>query len=177
MICLIKLYAKKYPETFDDATDESLVYCGSKKLTDILDGTELNIGKALLSPTRTFTPVIKMLLKELPGKINGLIHNTGGAQTKVLHYIENLRIVKDNLLPIPPIFKLIQQQSNTGWREMYKVLNCGTKMEVYAHAQHAAAIISISHSFGIDAQVVGYVEHSEKNEVVVRGEGGEFVYN
>lgn len=174
---LDKTYAQKYPETFDPTTEATLVYCGKNKLTDKLDGTPLNIGKALLSPTRTFTPVIKKLLEEMPGQIKGLIHNTGGAQTKVVHYIEGLRIVKNNLLPIPPVFKLIQEQSNTQWREMYKVLNCGTKMEVYTEEKNAAQVIAISKSFGIDAQIVGHVERSEKNEVVVKGEGGEFVYH
>jgi phosphoribosylformylglycinamidine cyclo-ligase len=174
---LSNYYAEKYPETFDTAIDSSVVYCGTKKVTDQLEGTSLSIGKALLSPTRTFTPVIKKVLQELNGNITGIINNTGGAQTKVLHYIEGLRIVKNHLLPIPPIFKLIQQESKTNWLEMYKVLNCGTRLEIYTDTKYASAIIDIAQSFGVAAQVVGYTEASAKNEVVVKGEHGEFRYN
>lgn len=173
---LSKTYADKYPETFDASVPEDLVYSGSKKLTDCLEGTPLNIGQALLSPTRTYTPVVKTILEKMPGKIKGMINCTGGAHTKVMHYIENLRIVKDNLLPVPPLFKLIQQQSNTPWKEMFKVLNCGTRLEIYCSKEHASEMIQISKSFGIEAQVVGHVEAATKNEVVIQSEYGEFVY-
>jgi phosphoribosylformylglycinamidine cyclo-ligase len=174
---LDKSYATKYPETYDHAIDKTLVYSGRKKMTDELEGTPLNIGKALLSPTRTYTPIIKKVLEELPRKITGIIHNTGGAHTKVLHYIEGLRIVKNNLLPIPPIFNLIQSESRTDWKEMFKVLNCGTKMEVYTDERYASLIIDVAQSFDVAAEVIGHVEEAEKNEVLVKGEHGEFVYH
>lgn len=173
---LSKIYAEKYPETFDAAIDKSLVYSGSKKLTDDLKGTSLNIGKVLLSPTRTYTPVIKKVLEEIPGQVNGIVNCTGGAHTKVLHYIENLRIVKNNLLPVPPLFKLIQQESKTDWKEMFKVLNCGTRLEIYVDEKYSSLIIDVAKSFGIAAQVIGYVDASKKNEVLVKSEYGEFTY-
>ena len=173
---LSKFYADKYPESYDAVIDKSLVYSGSKRLTDPLEGTPLNIGKALLSPTRTYTPIIKRILEELPGKVNGIINCTGGAHTKVLHYIENLRIVKTKLLPVPPIFKLIQQESGTDWKEMFKVLNCGTRLEIYTDAKYASLIIDVAQSFGVAGEVIGHVETSDKNEVVVESEYGRFVY-
>ena len=174
---LSKHYAQTYPETFDAIVDSSLVYSGSKRMTDKLEGTPLNIGQALLSPTRTYTPVIKKLLSTIPGQVHGLVNCTGGAHTKVLHYIENLRIVKDNLLPVPPIFQLIQQESNTDWKEMYKVLNCGTRLEVYVKPEQAQQVIDVAQSFGIAAQAIGHVEAADKNEVIVKSEHGEFTYN
>ncbi|MBS1611973.1 MAG: phosphoribosylformylglycinamidine cyclo-ligase [Bacteroidetes bacterium] len=174
---LSKHYAETYPETFDAVVDSKLVYSGSKRMTDKLEGTPLNIGQALLSPTRTYTPVIKKLLSTIPDQVHGLVNCTGGAHTKVLHYIENLRIVKDNLLPVPPIFQLIQQESNTDWKEMYKVLNCGTRLEVYVKPEHAQQVIDVAQSFGIAAQVIGHVEAADKNEVIVKSEHGEFTYN
>jgi phosphoribosylformylglycinamidine cyclo-ligase len=173
---LSKYYADKYPESYDAAIDKSLVYSGSKKLTDPLEGTPLNIGKALLSPTRTYTPIIKKILEALPGKVNGIINCTGGAHTKVLHYIENLRIVKNKLLPVPPVFKLIQRESGTDWKEMFKVLNCGTRLEIYVEPQYASLVIDIAQSFGVAGEVIGYVEAAEKNEVVIESEYGRFVY-
>jgi phosphoribosylformylglycinamidine cyclo-ligase len=173
---LSNFYTEKYPETFDASIDKSLVYSGSKKLTDRLEGTSLNIGQAVLSPTRTYTPVIKRVLTEIPGQINGIINCTGGAHTKVLHYVENLRIIKDNLFPIPPLFKLIQQESKTGWKEMFKVLNCGTRLEVYCDSKHSSLIIDVAKSFGIAAQVMGYVEAANRNEVVIESEQGKFTY-
>ena len=173
---LSKYYAQKYPETFEKNIDANLVYSGSKKLTDTLDGTPLNIGQALLSPTRTYAPIVTKILSELPGQIHGMINNTGGAQTKVLHYIDELRIVKDDLLPIAPIFNLIQSESKTDWKEMYKVLNCGTRLELYMDEAHAAQVIDIARSFGIDAQIIGYVEGSVQNEVEVVSEHGRFIY-
>ncbi len=174
---LSKLYAEKYPESFDPAIDKSLVYGGSKKLTDNLDGTPLSIGKALLSATRTYIPVVKKILEEIPGQINGIINCTGGAQTKILHYIELLRIVKNKLLPVAPVFKLIQQESKTDWQEMFNVFNCGTRMEIYTDEKYASLIIDVALSFGIAAQVIGHVEHSEKNEVVIESEYGKFLYH
>ncbi len=174
---LSKVYAEKYPETFDAAIDKSLVYSGSKVLRDNLEGTSLHIGKAVLSPTRTYTPVIKKVLEEIPGQVKGIVNCTGGAHTKVLHYIENLRIVKNNLLPVPPLFKLIQLESKTDWREMFKVLNCGTRLEIYVDEKYSSLIIDVAKSFGIAAQVIGHVEAADKNEVVVKSEYGEFVYD
>ena len=173
---LSKYYAEKYPETFEKTIDSSLIYSGSKRMTDPLQGTPLNIGKALLSPTRTYAPVIRRVLEELPGQVNAIVNNTGGAFTKVLHYIEGLRIVKDDLLPVAPIFKLIQSESKTDWKEMYKVLNCGTRLEVYVDEANAAAVIDIARSFGVDAQIMGYVESSLSNEVEVDSEHGKFLY-
>lgn len=173
---LAKYYAEKYPETFDPSIDTALVYSGSKLLTDSLEGTPLNIGKALLSPTRTFVPVLKTVLEEIPGQVHGLINCTGGAHTKVLHYIENLRIVKNNLLPIPPLFQFIQKESGTSWQEMFKVFNCGTRMEVYVEEKYASLVIDVAQSFGIAAQIIGYVEAAEEKEVVLRSVYGEFRY-
>lgn len=173
---LSKIYGEKYPESFDATIPKELVYSGTKKLTDALEDTPLNIGKALLSPTRTYLPVMKKVLQQMPGKVNGLINCTGGAHTKVLHYIAGLRIVKNNLLPVPPLFKLIQQESKTDWKEMFKVLNCGTRLEVYCDDQYAAQIISIAAEFDIAARVIGYTEAAEKNEVVLKSEYGEFTW-
>ncbi len=174
---LSKVYSEKYPESFDDNIPHDLVYSGSKRLTDPLAGTPLNIGKALLSPTRTYLPVVRQVLQQIPGSINGLINCTGGAHTKVLHYITGLRIVKHNLLPIPPLFTLIQQESKTPWKEMFKVLNCGTRLEVYCNEKHAAQIISIAHEFEIAAQIIGYVEGADENEVFLKSELGEFIWH
>lgn len=174
---LSKYYAEKYPETFEPSLNDAVLYCGSKKLTDKLDGTDLNVGQALLSPTRTFAPVIRQLQTELRGAINGIINNTGGAYTKVLHYIDNVRVVKNNLPKLPPVFELIQQESKTDWKELYKVLNCGTRMEIYVDEKNASNVISVAKSFGIQAQIIGYTEKSEKNEVLLESEHGTFVYN
>jgi phosphoribosylformylglycinamidine cyclo-ligase len=173
---LSKYYAEKYPETYEQTIAEGLVYSGSKKVTDPLSGTPLNTGQALLSPTRTYAPVIRKVLSELHGQIHGIVNCTGGAQTKVLHYIENLRIVKDNLLPIAPIFDLIQSESGTSWKEMYKVLNCGTRLEVYVDEKNAKAVIDIARSFNIEAQIIGHVESSQSNEVLLKTPQGEFIY-
>lgn len=171
---LSKIYAEKYPESYDANIPAYLIYSGTKKLTDPLDGTTLNIGKALLSPTRTYLPVMKKVMEQIPGKISGLINCTGGAHTKVLHYIDSLRIVKDNLLSIPPLFKLIQEESKTEWKEMFKVLNCGTRLEVYCEEQYAKQVISIAAEFEIGAQVIGYVENSAEPEVLLKSEYGDF---
>lgn len=173
---LLKFYAEKYPETFEELLAADLVYSGTKKLTDTLAGTPLTVGEALLSPTRTFAPVIKRLQETLPGKIHGLINCTGGAQTKVLHYVDGLRLVKDNLLPVPPLFELIQRESGTSWQEMFKVLNCGTRMEVYIDEADAAAVMAVAQEFGIAAQMIGRVEAANQKEVVITSAYGEFSY-
>ncbi|WP_394995134.1 AIR synthase related protein [Emticicia sp.] len=171
---LSKIYAEKYPESFDEEIDYSLVYSGGKQLTEEIIGT--NIGKLILSPTRTYAPVAKVFLDELRPHIHGMVHCSGGAQTKVLHFIENLHVIKDNLFPIPPLFRLIQKQSGTSWKEMYKVFNMGHRLEVYLDEVHAQRIIEISQSFGIDAQIIGRVEAAENKKVTIKSELGEFVY-
>jgi phosphoribosylformylglycinamidine cyclo-ligase len=171
-----KSIAEKYPETYDHSVPEDLVYSGGLSLTDTVEGSPLNAGELVLSPTRTYAPVIKKILDSLRGKIHGMIHCSGGAQTKVLHFVENVRVVKDNLFPIPPLFKTIQEQSHTDWSEMYKVFNCGHRFEIYLPSEYAEEVIAISKSFGIDAQVVGCVEESEKTELIIKSEFGEFHY-
>lgn len=166
----------KYPESFDPSVPDNLIYTGSKKLTDKVDRVDLDAGKLVLSPTRTYAPVIKKVLEELPGKIAGMVHCSGGAQTKVLHFVENLHIIKDNLFPTPPLFRMIQEESRTDWKEMYKVFNMGHRMELYIEEKDAQKIIDISKSFNIDAQIIGRVEASEKKQVTVKSEHGEFVY-
>ncbi|MDB5226569.1 MAG: phosphoribosylformylglycinamidine cyclo-ligase [Bacteroidota bacterium] len=173
-----KIYAEKYPECYDPATPRELVYSGSKLLTDAIKDSPLNAGKLVLSPTRTYAPVINKVIKEIGVKnIHGLIHCSGGAQTKVLHYIDHLHVVKNNLFSIPPLFKLIQEESKTDWKEMYQVFNCGHRMELYVNEKNAQEIIDISNSFGIDAKVIGYVETSDKKQVTITSENGEFIYN
>ena len=174
-----KKYAELYPESFDGAIDESLVYSGSKDLKDevkISDELLVNVGKLILSPTRTYAPVVKRLLETLAGKINGMVHCSGGAQTKVLHFVDNVHVIKDNLFPIPPLFKLIHEESGTSWSEMYKVFNMGHRLEVYLPEEFAQEVIAISESFGIPAQIVGRVEASETKKLTVKSEYGEFVY-
>lgn len=171
-----KEYREKYPEAYDPAVDRNLIFSGSKKLTDEIADSPLNAGKLVLSPTRTYAPVIKKVLQELPGKINGMVHCSGGAQTKVLHFIENLKVVKDNLLPVPPLFKLIQQESGTDWKEMYQVFNMGHRFELYLPKEYAKTVIEISKSFSIDAQIVGYVEAADKKEVVIHSPTGVYTY-
>ncbi|WKK86894.1 AIR synthase-related protein [Marivirga arenosa] len=171
-----KYLMEKYPESFDPAVDKALIYSGSKKLTDQIDGVELDAGKLVLSPTRTYAPVIKKVLEELPGKVQGMVHCSGGAQTKVLHFVENVHVIKDNMLPTPPLFKMIQEESNTDWKEMYKVFNMGHRMELYVDEADAQQIIDISKSFNIEAQVIGRVEASESKKVTIKSEHGEFEY-
>lgn len=166
----------KYPESFDPEVHSSLVYSGSKRLTDAVENTPVNVGQLILSPTRTYAPFAKTLLDELRPHIHGMVHCSGGAQTKVLHFIENLHVVKNNLFPIPPLFKLIQIESGTSWQEMYKVFNMGHRLEVYLSSEHAQRVIEIAQSFGIEAQIIGYVEASEGKKVTVQSEFGEFVY-
>ncbi|HEY0056344.1 MAG TPA: AIR synthase related protein [Pedobacter sp.] len=174
-----KCVAKKYPESYDPAVPYDLVFAGNKKLTDEIEigkNQSITAGKLVLSATRTYAPVIKRILDKYRSQINGMVHCSGGAQTKVLHFVENLHIIKDNLFPIPPLFKLIQDQSGTSWEEMYKVFNMGHRMEIYVSEEIAQDIINISKSFGIEAQVVGRVESAEKKQVTVKSEFGEFRY-
>ena len=171
-----KYLAKKYPESYDAAVPEALVYSGNLKLTDQIKELGIDAGKLVLSPTRTYAPVIKKLLDQMRPLIHGMVHCSGGAQTKVMHFVENLKITKNNLFPVPPLFKIIQEQSGTDWQEMYKVFNMGHRMEIYIAPQHAQNVIDITRSFGIDAQVVGYVEASNKNELIIESEFGEFKY-
>jgi len=172
-----KYLAEKYPESYDPNTSFDLIYSGQKKLTETIEDLGIDAGKLVLSPTRTYAPVIKKVLDELRSQIHGMVHVSGGAQTKILHFVEKLKIVKNNLFPISPLFRLIQEQSGTDWSEMYKVFNMGHRMEIYLPEKFAAEVIAISESFGIEAQVVGFVEASEKKELIIEGENGEFYYN
>ena len=172
-----KELAEKYPESYDHAVPEELVYSGGLRLTDKVEGSPIDAGKLVLSPTRTYAPVVKKLLDEMRPKIHGMVHCSGGAQTKVMHFVgDDCRVVKDNLFPIPPLFKTIQQQSETDWQEMYKVFNMGHRMEIYVAPEDAAQVIAVSQSFGIDARVVGHIEESERKELIIKSEFGEFVY-
>lgn len=170
--------AKKYPESYDNSIPEDLVYSGGLKLTDKIDNLEIDAGKLVLSPTRTYAPIISTILKKMRSKINGMVHCSGGAQTKILHFLnDNLRVVKDNMFPIPPLFKTIHDQSGTDWKEMYKVFNMGHRMEIYLPEEYAQEVIAISKSFNVDAQVVGRVEQSSVKELRIESEYGVFEYN
>lgn len=172
-----KYLAEKYPESFDAAVPAELVYSGNMKLTDAVENSVINAGKLVLSPTRTYAPIIKKILDKYTSKeIHGMVHCSGGAQTKILHFIDNLHIVKDNLFPVPPLFKLIQDQSKTDWKEMYQVFNCGHRMELYVSPEIAQNIIAISKSFQVDAQIVGRVEASEIKKLTIKSEFGVFGY-
>ena len=169
--------ADKYPESYDSAIPKDLVYSGKLKLTEMIDEQGVDAGKLLLSPTRTYAPVIATILKDLRAEIHGMIHCSGGAQTKVLHFIgDNLHVVKDNMFPIPPLFKLIQEQSQTDWSEMYKVFNMGHRMEIYLPEQFANQVIELSKSFNIDAQIVGRVEEATTKGLTIESEFGRFNY-
>jgi len=169
--------AKKYPESYDAAVSDSLIYSGTRRLTETLEGLSLDIGKMVLSPTRTYAPVVRKVLDQLqPQQIHGMVHCSGGAQTKILHFVENLHIIKDNLLPIPPLFKLIQEESNTDSKEMYQVFNMGHRLEFYVAQEDAQTIIDIAKSFNIDAQVVGRVEAAESKKLTISSELGIFEY-
>ncbi|GAB4049161.1 AIR synthase-related protein [Spirosoma litoris] len=171
--------ADKYSESFDPAIDKSLIYSGSKQLTDsvtVEQDQSVTVGQLILSPTRTYAPVAKVLLDELRSQIHGMVHCSGGAQTKVLHFVDNLHIIKDNLFPIPPLFRLIQSESGTSWQEMYKVFNMGHRLEVYLPESHAQQVIDIVQSFGIAAQIIGRVEAYESKRVTIQSEVGEFIY-
>ncbi len=170
--------AKKYPESFDDLVPDNLVYSGQMQLTDAVNNSPIDAGKLVLSPTRTYAPIIKKILEKYTSKdIHGMVHCSGGAQTKILHFIENLHIIKDNLFPVPPLFQLIQEQSKTDWKEMYQVFNCGHRMELYIPEKLANDIIAISESFGVDAQIVGRVEVSDAKKLTILSEFGEFQYS
>ncbi|CAN5753728.1 AIR synthase-related protein [soil metagenome] len=174
-----KSLAKKYPETFDPQVPDELVYSGKMRLTDEIEiggGKKMTAGKLVLSPTRTYAPVIAEILSDHRSEIHGLVHCSGGAQTKVLHFVNDVHIVKDNLFPVPPLFKLIHEQSGTPWAEMYKVFNMGHRMEVYVPAALAEKIISISKSFNIDAQIIGRVEEGKGKKLTIKSEFGEFFY-
>lgn len=172
-----KYLAEKYPESFDAAMPSDLVYSGNVKLTDEVENSSINAGKLVLSPTRTYAPIIKKILDEYDAKtIHGMVHCSGGAQTKILHFIDNLHIVKDNMFDIPPLFKLIQEQSKTDWKEMYQVFNCGHRMEIYVSPETATDIIEISKSFNVDAKIIGRVEASESKKLTIKSEFGVFKY-
>lgn len=171
-----KELATDFPESFDAGVPADLVYSGSKKLTDEVEGSPINAGKLVLSPTRTYAPVIKKILDQHRNEIHGMVHCSGGAQTKVLHFVDNVHVIKDNLFPIPPLFKLIQEESKTDWKEMYKVFNMGHRMELYVPQAIADSIIEISNSFNIDAQIVGRVEANEGKKLTIRSPYGEFEY-
>ena len=174
---LSKYLKNLYPESFDPEVPNELTYCGSKKLTDTLDGLDLDIGRMLLSPTRSYAPLLKMIFDNLGrNKINGIIHCTGGGQTKVLHFIDNLHVIKDNLFEFPPIFKLIQNESGTDSKEMYKVFNMGNRMEIYTDSVNASEIIKISESVGIDAKIIGKVVKSDYKKLTIQSELGNFEY-
>lgn len=173
-----KIYAEKYPECFDPNTPSDLVYCGSKLLTDAVEGAPLDAGKLVLSPTRTYAPVVKKLLQEgLFEHLHGIIHCSGGAQTKILHYIDHLHIIKDQLLPVPPLFSMIQSESGTGWKEMYQVFNMGHRLEIYTPEDKAAEIVDIARSFGIEAGIIGRVEAADRKQVTIQSPYGTFIYN
>ena len=171
-----KYIAEKYPETFDHAVPEELVYSGSYRLDQAVEGVEVNAGQLVLSPTRTYAPVIKKLLDLMRPQIHGMVHCTGGAQTKVLHFVgDNCRVVKDNMFPIPPLFRVIHDESGTEWKEMYKVFNMGHRMEIYVSPEDAEKVIETSRSFNIDAQIVGHIEEGKKS-LTIKSEYGTFDY-
>lgn len=172
-----KALAGQFPETFDPGTPEELVYSGQAGLTDPLPGTPLDMGRAVLSPTRTYAPVVRQVLATIRSDVHGMVHCSGGAQTKVLHFVEGLRIVKNDLLPEPPLFSTIQRMSGTDWKEMYRVFNMGHRLEFYVPAARAAEIIAISRSFGIEAQVIGHVEPAPAKEMVLTSAHGTFTYH
>ena len=171
-----KYLANKYPESFDPSVPSDLVYSGSRNLTEAVLGTPLNVGQLILSPTRTYAPVVKALLTELRPHLHGMVHCSGGAQTKVMHFVNNVHVIKDNLFPIPPLFDLIQKESGTSFKEMYQVFNMGHRLEVYVNPAHADEIIRISQSFGIPAQIVGRVEASATKKLTISSPYGEFIY-
>jgi phosphoribosylformylglycinamidine cyclo-ligase len=172
-----KVLAEKFPESYDPSVPENLVYSGTKKLTDKIEGTNLDAGKLVLSPTRTYAPIIKEILDKFRDRIDGMVHCSGGAQTKVLHFVNNVHIIKDNLFALPPLFKMIQEESDTDWKEMYKVFNMGHRMELYVSPEIAEDIIQISKSYNVDAKIVGRVEKSETKQLTINSEYGEFIYN
>ncbi|MFV0268746.1 MAG: AIR synthase related protein [Draconibacterium sp.] len=171
-----KYLAEKYPESFDPQVPGELVYSGGKKLTDAVEDLDIDAGKLVLSPTRTYAPVIKKVLDQFRGEISGMIHCSGGAQTKVLHFVDNVHVIKDNMFPVPPLFKLIHEQSGTDWKEMYKVFNMGHRFEIYCDEDVAQEIIEISESFNIEAQIIGRVESFEGKKLTITSGNGTFEY-
>ncbi|MFN3405114.1 MAG: AIR synthase related protein [Cytophagaceae bacterium] len=171
-----KIFASKYPESFDNATSQDLVYTGKYKVTDTIEGVPVNVGKLVLAPTRTYAPIIKQILKEYRNVISGMVHCSGGAQTKVLHFAGDVHIIKENLFDVPPLFRIIHEESGTSWQEMYKVFNMGHRMEIYTEEKYAQAMIDIAKSFNVDAQIVGRVEKSDKKMLTIRSPFGEFKY-
>ena len=172
-----KYLAQKYPETYDAAVPDDLVYSGKLALTDSVEGSPINAGKLVLSPTRTFAPVVKKLLDQMRANIHGMVHCSGGAQTKVLHFVDNVHVIKDNMFPVPPLFRTIKEQSGTDWKEMYKVFNMGHRLEVYLAPEHAQQVIDIARSFNIDAQIVGRIEdRPEGNKLTIVSQFGTFEY-
>lgn len=173
-----KELAQKYPESFDASVPSELVYSGSKKLTDTVDGAPLDAGKLVLSPTRTYAPIVKQVLeKHTSEQVHGMVHCSGGAQTKILHFVDKLHIVKDNLFEVPPLFRLIQQQSGTDWKEMYQVFNCGHRLELYVDEKIANDLIAIAKSFKVDAQIIGRVAENPVKKLTISSEFGEFIYS
>ena len=172
-----KTLSEKYPESFDPRVPEELVYSGSKLLTDSIDGSPIDAGKLVLSPTRTYAPIIKKILDQYREKIHGMVHCSGGAQTKILHFVEGLHIIKDSMFDIPPLFKLIKEESGTDWKEMYKVFNMGHRMEIYLPKEYADDIIEISKSFNVEAQLVGRVEKADNKNLTILSEYGTFKYS
>ena len=170
------ILASKYPESFDSSIPNDLIYSGSKLLTEKHHDLNINIGKLVLSPTRTYAPIIKDILSKYRNKINGMVHCSGGAQTKILHFIDNLHIIKDNMFDTPPLFKMIQKESSTDWKEMYKVFNMGHRMEIYVNEDIASEIINISKSYNVDAQIIGRVEYSDEKKLSIMSKHGEFNY-
>lgn len=168
--------ATKYPESFDPLVPQELVYSGKHSLTDNIEGAPLDAGKLVLSPTRTYAPVIKAMLKEHRSRINGIVHCSGGAQTKVLHFVDDLHVIKDNLFPVPPLFRAIQESSGTSWQEMYQVFNMGHRMELYTDEETARELIGISESYGVEARVVGRVEAATAKKLTIESEFGTFIY-
>ncbi len=171
-----KYLAEKYPETYDKSVPDELIYSGGLKLTDKIEETGLTAGQLVLSPTRTYAPVIKKLLDLIRPHIHGMVHCSGGAQTKVMHFVENKHVIKDNLFPVPPLFRIIQEQSGTDWKEMYKVFNMGHRMEVYVSPEDAQTVIDVAKSFDIDARIVGRVEDAPANKLTIKSEFGTFEY-
>ena len=173
---LANIYAVKYPESYDDVIPKTLIYTGESKLTDIDEETGIQIGKLLLSPTRTYAPVMIDIFKKHRKNIHGIIHCSGGAQTKVMKFVDKVRIIKDNMLPVPPVFRIIQKNSDVEWKEMYEVFNMGHRMEIYLEKQYANDIIEISKQYDIDARIIGRVEKSEQKELIIKSEYGEFKF-
>ncbi|MBM3400279.1 MAG: phosphoribosylformylglycinamidine cyclo-ligase [Bacteroidetes bacterium] len=169
-------YREKYPESYDTALPENVVYCGSKKLTDAVAGSPLDAGKLVLSPTRTYAPLLQSILKELRPAVKGMVHCSGGGQTKVLHFTDNLHVVKNNLLPIPPLFQMIQEESGTSWEEMFRVFNIGHRLEIYTDEKSAETMMQLAKSYDIDSRLIGYTDASASKSLTISGEWGELRY-